>query len=146
MTYSVKVEGGKAVQVLKGQVDGLIASASPVGVGWDHDAKTNTFSEPAQVKDMDALREQAVLSRFDFASAVAAAGYVTYDEAIDWAAGNAIPAQFQPVIDALPAAEQGPAKLDALTRNPIRRNGTLMPALAATFGATDDDLDALFGI
>ncbi|WP_299945375.1 hypothetical protein [uncultured Ruegeria sp.] len=100
----------------------------------------------APVPDLEAARSIASLSRYDFASAAAKAGYVTWPEAAQWAAGNSLPAQVQSIIDALPAEGQGPAMMDALARPEIRRNGDLMPALATAFATNDAGLDAIFGI
>ena len=91
-------------------------------------------------------RETAEMDRFTFATAAAAAGYLSWDEAAQWAAGNAIPATVQAVIDALPAEEQGPVMVDVLARPVIRRAGNLMDGIAAAFGATPEEMDALFGI
>lgn len=102
------------------------------------------LSDPAP--DVDALRAAAELSRLDFARAVAEAGFVSFAEAAQWAAGNAVPAAVQAVIDALPEDQQGPVMLDVLALPTIRRTGALMPALATAFQADDAALDALFGI
>lgn len=102
-----------------------------------------TTVEDVPVKD---LRASARLDRFEFASRAAEAGFVTYAEAAQWAAGNAVPTAVQAIIDALPPEEQGPATLDVLARPVIRRTGDLMPALAAAFNADDAGLDGLFGI
>lgn len=95
---------------------------------------------------LERARRVAVMSRFDFAAAAAEAEFVTYAESAQWAAGNALPAPVQAVINALPSEQQGPAMLDALARPEIRRNGSLMPALATAFGTDDAGLDALFRI
>ena len=92
------------------------------------------------------LRATAQLSRFDFAQRAAAAGYISYTEAAQWAAGNLIPAAVQAIIDSLPAEQQGPVTLDVLAMPIIRRAGSLMPALAAAFQTDDAGLDALFGL
>lgn len=91
-------------------------------------------------------REMAQLDRFDFASRAAQAGYISFIEAAAWAAGNAVPAKVQAIIDTMPAEKQGLIMLDVLARPVMRRNAELMPALAAAFGADDAALDALFGI
>jgi len=104
------------------------------------------YDTRAAAVPLERARREAVLSRFDFAAAAAQAEFVTFAEAAQWAAGNALPALVQGVIDALPSEEQGPAMLDALARPNIRRNGALMPALAAAFSTNDAGLDALFGI
>lgn len=74
------------------------------------------------------------------------AGFVTFEEAAAWAAGNSIPVAVQAIIDHLPERQRGPVKLDVLARPVLRRNGDLMPALAAAFKTDDAGLDALFGI
>jgi hypothetical protein len=92
------------------------------------------------------LRATAQLDRFEFARRAAAAGYITYVEAAQWAAGNLIPSAVQAIIDGLPAEQQGPVTLDVLAIPVIRRMGSLMPALAAAFQTDDAGLDALFGL
>jgi hypothetical protein len=103
----------------------------------------------AEAKAAEALaarRADAVMDRLDFAKAVAAAGLISYADASDWAAGNMVPAQVQAILDAMPEAGRGPALVDVLAQQHIRRNAALMPALAAAFSLTEQDLDALFGI
>lgn len=95
---------------------------------------------------LQAARDAAVLDRFEFAMAAAQANFITFEEAAQWAAGNAMPAAVQAVLDTLSAAEKGPATLDVLARPVIRRTGNLMPAIAAAFETDDAGLDALFGI
>jgi hypothetical protein len=92
------------------------------------------------------LRATAQLDRFEFARRAAAAGFITYVEAAQWAAGNLIPSAVQTIIDGLPAEQQGPVTLDVLAIPVIRRTGNLMPALAAAFQTDDAGLDALFGL
>lgn len=101
---------------------------------------------PSYPAPMDEQRAVAVLTRFEFARRAASAGFVTFAEAAAWAAGNAIPAKVQTIIDGLPAEEQGPVTLDVVARPEIRRSGNLMPALAAAFETDDSGLDALFGL
>ena len=95
--------------------------------------------------DLNAFRATASLPRFNFAAKAATLGYITFEEAADWAAGNAIPAGVQGVIDALPADLKGPALLDVKASPTIRRNADLMAPLAVAFGTDDAGLDALFG-
>lgn len=92
------------------------------------------------------LRDTAQLDRFEFARRAAAAGFITYVEAAQWAAGNLIPSAVQTIIDSLPVEQQGPVTLDVLAIPTIRRMGSLMPALAAAFQTDDAGLDALFGL
>jgi hypothetical protein len=101
---------------------------------------------PTPEELLQRARAAAEMDRFAFATAAATAGYLSWDEAAQWAAGNAIPAAVQAVIDALPAEEQGPVTIDVLARPVIRRAASLMDAVAAAFGATPEEMDALFGI
>lgn len=94
---------------------------------------------------LNAFRTTASLPRFNFAAKAATLGYITFEEAADWAAGNAIPAGVQGVIDALPADLKGPALLDVKASPTIRRDADLMAPLAVAFGTDDAGLDALFG-
>lgn len=107
--------------------------------------------DPAQIEAerqaaLEAERAAAQLDRFEFAARVAKAGYVSFMEAAAWAAGNAVPANLQAIIDRMPERQQGPVILDVLARPILRRNAELMPALAAAFGADESAMDALFGI
>lgn len=95
---------------------------------------------------IEQLRENAELNRFDFATAAAQAGFVSWAEATQWAAGNAVPASVQAVIDALPAAEQGPALMSVLARPTIRRTSDLMVAVGTAFSTDAAGLDSLFGL
>ena len=95
---------------------------------------------------IETLRERAEMDRFDFAGAAAAAGFITYAEAADWAAGNSVPAAVQTIIGGLPAEQQGPTTLDVLARPTIRRNAALMPALMVAFQTDDAGVDALYGL
>jgi len=97
-------------------------------------------------EELAEARSNAKLDRFEFAGRAAEAGFVTYAEAAQWAAGNAVPAAVQAIIDTLPLGQQGPVTLDVLARPVIRRTGDLMPALAAAFQTNDAGLDALFGL
>jgi len=99
--------------------------------------------EPTSLEDQ---RGRAELSRFEFASRAAVAGFVSFDEAAAWAAGNQIPSAVQGIIDTLPPEQRGLVVLDVLARPNIRRKGNLMPALAAAFQTDDAGLDALYGI
>jgi len=91
-------------------------------------------------------RASASLSRFEFATRAAQAGFVTYPEAAAWATGQAMPANVQALIETLPEEQRGPILLDVLAMPAIRRNGSIMPAIIAAFGATEEQADALFGI
>jgi len=91
-------------------------------------------------------RASASLSRFEFASRAAQAGFVTYPEAAAWATGQAMPANVQALIETLPEERRGPILLDVLAMPTIRRNGSIMPAIITAFGATEEQADALFGI
>ena len=95
---------------------------------------------------IETQRESVELDRFEFARAAAAAGFITYEEAAEWAAGIAMPATVRAVIQALPVEAQGPVTLDVLAQPTIPRNGSLMPALIAAFQTDDAGVDALYGL
>ena len=114
------------------------------GLVWQDPPPPPPAPTPEEI--LQRAREAAEMDRFTFATAAAAAGYLSWDEAAQWAAGNAIPATVQAVIDALPAEEQGPVMVDVLARPVIRRAGNLMDGIAAAFGATPEEMDAVFGI
>lgn len=128
-------------------------SADQIEAGWEmvgEDVAPGMIKQPdksfvAPPADVEALRARASLSRMDFAIAAATAGFVTFEVAEDWAAGNSIPDEVATAIGALPAEEQGPARIVARCKDRIDRNGALMPIIAAAFGADDAALDALYG-
>ena len=91
-------------------------------------------------------RDKAEMDRLNFAIRAAQSGYLSFEAAAAWAAGNSVPAAVQGVLDALPEDERGPALIDVLSRQVIKRTGNLMPAIAAAFKTDDAGLDALFGI
>jgi hypothetical protein len=96
--------------------------------------------------DLAERRAGAVMGRLEFARAAATAGYISFVEAAQWAAGNTIPPAVQAIIDDLPAEQQGPMTLDVLAMPTIRRMGSLMPKLALAFQTDDAGLDALYGL
>jgi hypothetical protein len=91
-------------------------------------------------------RDKAEMDRLTFATRAAQDEYLSFEEAAAWAAGNSVPAAVQGVLDTLPEDERGPALIDVLSRQVIKRTGNLMPAIAAAFQTDDAGLDALFGI
>jgi len=95
---------------------------------------------------MEEQREAASMTRDEFAKAAAEAGYISWPEAAQFAAGNAVPAVVQALIDSLPEDQRGPVLVDVLAMAQIKRTGKLMPAIAAAFNADDAALDALYGI
>lgn len=120
---------------------------------WEAKTEGDAPPEPVQLTAdegaehlLDEARNRAEMDRVSFAIAAAEAGYIDYDEAAQWAAGNAIPPAVATVLDTLSEQEKGPATVDVLARPRIRRTGNLMPAIAAAFGTDDAGLDALFGI
>jgi hypothetical protein len=92
-------------------------------------------------------RSQAFMSRRSFALVALGEGWVTEAEAIAWAAGQAIPAWVEQIIDAnIPEASRALVKIQTLTDVDVKRTGQLMPMLQAAKGVSDAELDALFGI
>lgn len=120
---------------------------------WEAKAEGDVPPEPVHLtadegadRLLDEARNRAEMDRVSFAIAAARAGYIDYDAAAQWAAGNAMPPAVAAVLDTLSEQEKGPATVDVLARPRIRRTGNLMPAIAAAFGTDDAGLDALFGI
>jgi hypothetical protein len=91
-------------------------------------------------------RDKAEMDRLTFAVRAAQNEYLSFEDAAAWAAGNSVPAAVQAVLDTLPEEQRGPALVDVLSRQVIKRTGNLMPAIAAAFQTDDAGLDALFGI
>lgn len=102
--------------------------------------------EPAPGPTLEELRAKAELDRYSFALRVAELEFVSPAEAAQWAAGNAVPANVQAVIDGLPEAEQGAALIQVLAKPIIERTGDLMGPLALAFGTDDVGLDEIFSI
>ncbi|WP_166485535.1 hypothetical protein [Ruegeria sp. TM1040] len=105
-------------------------------LGWTVRAKT-----PEEVA---AERDAMSVPRGQFAVAAAGAGLVTEQEALNWAGGNSLPATVNAVIDALPQAEQLPARVEALTALNVQRMHPLVLMLQASLGLTDEQTDGLF--
>lgn len=95
---------------------------------------------------IEEVRSRASLDRFNFALNAAKEGFVTWEEAALWAAGNAIPTKVRQVLDSLPEEDKGPATVEVLAIPTIRRNGNLMPALIVAFNTDEFGLDRVFGI
>jgi hypothetical protein len=96
---------------------------------------------------VETLRDQASMPRRDFAIAALGEGWVTEAEAIAWAAGQAIPAWVEQIIDAnIPEASRALVKIQTLTDPDVKRTGQLMPMLQSAKGVSDAALDALFSI
>lgn len=103
-------------------------------------------NSPSASEVLAERREAASLDRMTFALRAAQAGFVTYDDAAQWAAGNSLPTQVQAMIDALPEAQRGPALVKVLGARNVNRNDELMPGIIAAFQTNDAGADALFGI
>lgn len=108
---------------------------------------TETVNSAAPSFDTIAERRAAAsLDRMTFALRAAQAGFVTFEDAAQWAAGNSLPTQVQAMIDALPEAQRGPALVKVLGARNVNRNDELMPGIIAAFQTNDAGADALFGI
>ena len=121
------------------------ATTAFVDGGWVYGWTLRDKTAEELADHLAAWREKTVLSRFNFAARAATLGYITFDEAADWAAGNALPTGVQAVIDALPTELRGPAMLDVKGSPTIRRNAPLMQPLAVAFSTDAAGLDTLFG-
>jgi len=95
---------------------------------------------------IEAKRAAATLDRMTFALRAAEAGFVSYDAAAQWAAGNSAPPPLQDAIDALPEEQRGPALVQVLGAANIRRNNELMPLIIKAFNTDDAGADALYEI
>lgn len=130
--------------------DGTAAFIEPAHEKWQEAlAEAGPYvppPEPTPEEILEAKRAAASLDRMTFALRAAEAGYVTYDAAAQWAAGNSAPPPLQAAIDALPEAERGPALVQVLGAANIRRNNKLMPLIIAAFETDDAGADALYGI
>lgn len=99
-----------------------------------------------------AARENAALSRAQFADRAAEAGHITDEEAEAWAGGNAIPQWVADTIDgaiaagAIAASERRSVRIALLTQPRIRLADRLIPLLADAAGLSEAQLDALFGV
>ena len=124
--------------------EGAIAVTTPpphrdavwTGSAWAYDA-TPALTE---------RRAAAVLPRETFAENAAMAGIITWEEAANWTAGNALPAVVQPLMAATPATERGKLTFTLLARRNVRRMAPEIVALGTLMGMTDAQVDALFGL
>jgi hypothetical protein len=132
-------------------IDGKVVDASTVTLPLDRRFR-DAWVLNGNVVEIDRdlalsqARDKAEMDRLTFATRAAQGEYLTFEEAAAWAAGNSVPAAVQAVLDALPEDERGPALIDVLSRQVIKRTGNLMPAIAAAFQTDNAGLDALFGI
>lgn len=92
------------------------------------------------------FRNNASLNRMIFATRAVEHGFVSYDAAAQWAAGNEVPTKLQAVIDALPKDQRGPALMWVLSAPNIDRNDQLMPLIIEAFETDDEGVDALYNI
>lgn len=91
-------------------------------------------------------RADAVLSREDFAEQTAEANIITWSEAADWAAGNALPGIVQRLVEGVPEAEQGRLAFRLLTTKAVSRLAPEVLALGAMLELSEEQIDALFGL
>jgi len=93
-------------------------------------------------------RANATLDRFEFLNRAVAAGHIAAAAVLAMSTSGIIPAAVEAIIDAQPVtdAEKALLRLDVLQRPEFKRNGALMPAIAASFETDAAGLDALFGI
>lgn len=102
--------------------------------------------EPTAEELLERKRAAASLDRMTFALRAAEAGFVAFDAAAQWAAGNSAPPPLQAALDGLPEEQRGPALVQVLGAQNIRRNAPLMPLIIAAFETDDAGADALYGI
>ena len=105
-----------------------------------------TPDDDAKSLTIESQRAAATLDRMTFALRAAEAGFVSYDAAAQWAAGNAAPPPLQAAIDVLPEEQRGPALVQVLGAANIRRNNELMPLIIEAFNTDDAGADALYNI
>ena len=91
-------------------------------------------------------RASARLSRMDFAIKSFVAGWLTEQEAEDWASGVSIPTIASDVINALPLEMQLRMRISVRTQAEIGRTDNLILALMQSMDVDDDEMDAVFGI
>ena len=113
----------------------------PAGVSYQ-----KLDAPPSILPSITARREAAFLPRETFAENAATAGVISWEEAANWTAGNALPSVVQPLMDATPAAERGKLIFTLLARRNVRRMAPEIVALGTIMGKTDAQIDALFGL
>ena len=138
-------DGGQTVTVsLASGVDPDAAAARLVPAGRPYEKHPG--SPPIAAPTLAERRAAAVLPREAFAENAATAGIITWEEAANWTAGNALPGVVQPLMDATPAGERGRLTFTLLARRNVRRAAPEIVALGSMLGMTDAQVDALFGL
>lgn len=128
-------------------VNGNLVDMTP-----DEVAAIETEQAEREANSLQKRRASASLPRAQFALAAAMAGYITEDEAEDWAAGVAPPAWVADALDgaiaagAIPEGQRLAIRIAARTQVSIHRTDKLIPVLAAAKAMSDEAVDALFGI
>ncbi|MFN3292883.1 MAG: hypothetical protein ACK414_05355 [Gemmobacter sp.] len=129
----------------QGPVDlpGHPGAAGPGAPGLIDWAQMQTAEALAE-QDRIAWRAAREVTRLDLVLAMAGAGLIAPASAIAAAAG-AIPAEFEPVVAAMPAPAQTEARIRWAGAATIPRLSPLILAVQAAAGMSDAAVDALFG-
>lgn len=112
---------------------------------WNGTEWTDPRPPTDPVAELAALRAAASLSRADFIIAAVGAGIIAPADAGPAARGE-VPASMQAVLSHLPEAMQVEAAVRWGASTIIERTNSVLAAIAAEMGVTDEQLDALFGI
>lgn len=131
--------------VLDGPVSapGLVAGAGPGTPGQIAWGQMVT-AEAAALAERAAWRAAREISKLDLVLALAGAGLIDPQGAVA-AAGGTIPPEFEPVVAAMPPADQLQARVRWAGATAIPRLSPLILAVQAATAMSDEDADALFG-
>lgn len=122
---------------------GLVEGPGAVSAGvidWDQ----LVTPETAEAEARATWRAERVVSKLDLVLALASAGLISQQSAIA-AAGGAIPAEFEPLIAAMPIQPQTELRIRWAGTQSIPRLSPFILLVQGAIGLSDEDLDALLG-
>lgn len=138
--FPVPVDAGLGPVDLPGHPGAPMAAPTPGAIDW---AQMRT-AEAAETAARAAWRAACEVSKLQLVLTMAGAGLISPASAIA-AAGGGIPAEFEAVVAAMPAAAQTEARIRWAGAATIPRLSPLILAVQTATGMTDEAADALFG-
>ena len=137
-------DGGSVVNVIEAAEGFVVEGATLVpddgtariGGGWDGAAFLPPAPGPEPVPD--------VISRRQLLIALAAAGFISAEEALAAAQTGAVPAAIAGIFDLLPVEQALAARITWATMTEVYREDPLIGAIVAAGVATAEQVDALF--
>lgn len=134
------VEAASGPVDLPGHPGAPMAATTPGAIDWAQMRTAEASASDARA----AWRATREVSKLDLVLAMAGAGLISPASAIA-AAGGGIPAEFEPVVAAMPPGPQTEARIRWAGAATIPRLSPLILVVQAATGMTDEAADALFG-